>query len=169
MAFQSDKQRKAVMAILATKSKVHRLPIRLQDRKKIRGSGRLGIVQISFQDLMKRLGKPHHFKPDSDDKVRVAWEFEAPDGSVVSIYDYDRGYFNGRPSVADTSDWSVGGKSIRSLAWVHHWLGVRPETNKQVTERLFGPAPQHQSLKHTITSVRKKIRDMDPKPRKPKK
>jgi len=86
--------------------------------REIVGTGRIGLVRTSANNLLERFGMPHNQIPDSkesewraplDQKVRFEWMFKSVDGkTVITIYDY-----KDRTPFRDIDEWHVGGKGDR--------------------------------------------------------
>jgi hypothetical protein len=60
------------------------------------------VIEMRFDDLIKKLGQPH-VSYASGDKVQYEWCFKGPADRPVTVYDWKE-YGNPRPS-----EWHVGG------------------------------------------------------------
>ena len=86
--------------------------------KEIVGTGRIGFVKTTANNLLDRFGMPHNQIPDSkesewkaspDDKVRFEWMFKSADGkTIITIYDY-----KDKTPFKSMNEWHVGGKGDR--------------------------------------------------------
>jgi len=76
------------------------------------GTGFKCYLDITYQTLRNKLGKPHYIG-SSDGKVEVEWDLKFKDGTVITIYDYKVGksYLGkgGKP-VSAIKEWNVGGR-----------------------------------------------------------
>ena len=71
------------------------------------------VIEMSFDDLVKKLGAPHTTWGPGD-KVQYEWCFQAFDGRPVTVYDWKS--YSDKPR-----EWHVGGRdqidTIRFKAW----------------------------------------------------
>lgn len=81
--------------------------------QEVNGSHLQGYIDISFDELIERLGEPHD---ENGDKVQAEWALKFEDGTIATIYDYKE--FR---RVENVTHWHIGGHSrdavtaIRSL------------------------------------------------------
>ena len=82
-------------------------------RKATYGSGRIGTIHASFEELKRFFGEPHNCTQDgkwrsADGKVRVEWAFliMGKADMVFTIYDY-----KSRHPLDQIKQWNLGGKN----------------------------------------------------------
>lgn len=84
--------------------------LNLEKTDDITGTSLMGALDISYYELVAKLGPPHS---DGDGyKVDAEWGFILPSGKTVTIYNYKTGK-NYDPSglpVELIRDWHIGGK-----------------------------------------------------------
>lgn len=90
---------------------------------KLNGTSLQGYIEISYKELVEKLGKPN----DGDGyKVDAEWCVEFEDGTVATIYNYKDGKnYNGSSGTPKTkiTDWHIGGNDERSYKQVHALFG----------------------------------------------
>jgi len=82
---------------------------RVSNKVKTEGTGLVGYVVVSYDQLVEAFGKPTSQRPSGDDKVRICWDIEFYDGTVATIYDWK----NYRKTVnwvkQNYLEWHIGG------------------------------------------------------------
>ncbi|MCX6795793.1 MAG: hypothetical protein NT165_03680 [Candidatus Falkowbacteria bacterium] len=91
------------------------LKLKPATRKQTYGSGRIGTIHASLDDLKRVLGEPHDCTQEGDwesgdGKVRVEWAFliNGKSDMLFTIYDYKSNY-----PLVQMKQWSLGGKNIK--------------------------------------------------------
>ena len=80
-------------------------------REDIYGTGLVGEIEATFEDLQEVFGPPEG--GGDDGKTRAEWHIRFDDGTIASIYDWKES----TPLEALTT-WHVGGKNHAALAKV---------------------------------------------------
>ena len=95
------------------------------------GTGLQGYLDISYDELVEKLGDPD---PSPDEyKVDAQWVLVFEDGQMATIYNYKTGrMYNGptAPAVEAIRDWHVGGAGPTILARVSLLVGRQCEAYK---------------------------------------
>jgi hypothetical protein len=90
----------------------------------LNGTSLVGSIDISFYDIMEKLGESSE---DYDDgKSDAEWTILFADGSVATIYNYKDGRnYNGAEGLEtdEITDWHIGGKDKSVVAKVYCILG----------------------------------------------
>lgn len=71
-------------------------------------------VKCSFDDMVKKLGKPHASYPPGD-KVRYEWVFTSEDGKVVTVYDW-------KEYCEKPSEWHLGAFNQEETVSFEKWF-----------------------------------------------
>ncbi len=93
--------------------------------EKANGTSLIGYVNISYKELVLKLGKPNEgdgYKTDAE------WLLEFDDGTIATIYNYKDGYnyLGKREGTAKTklTEWHIGGYDEKAVHHVHELLGI---------------------------------------------
>ena len=81
------------------------------------GTSLQGFVIISYADLVSVFGTEHS-GASADDKVLAEWEFEFPDGTIATIYNWKDGKNYDPVDGLDKEDilkWHVGGVNNKAV------------------------------------------------------
>ena len=87
---------------------------RFKDWSKTNGTSRVGQMQISYDQLVEKLGEPDEV---DDYKTDAEWDLKFEDGVIASIYNYKNGrnYLGPRgPAKEDITLWNIGGHSMKA-------------------------------------------------------
>lgn len=80
------------------------------------------IINMSFDDIVSRLGEPHKtWEPG--DKVQYEWNFVDSEGRAVTVYDWKE-YNNRRPS-----EWHVGSRNVTTAKSFVKWFEEAQDGN----------------------------------------
>jgi len=74
------------------------------------GTGGIGYLTASYQDIVQRLGEPHDRRQEGvwesrDNKIKVEWALKLDKDTVFTIYDY-----KSKLDPEQNTDWHIGGK-----------------------------------------------------------
>lgn len=108
------------------------------------GTSLVGYVTTTYATLEKVLGEPL----TDFDKSTAHWNIQAPDGTVVTIYDYKE-----YSTPLGEYRWHIGGHSERALLLVEFLLGISPTDVYSSPWNPFGGGNDNDPFQHTILSV----------------
>lgn len=72
------------------------------------GTGLVGYLTATYQDLVKKFGEPHEL---NGDKTLAEWSFVSNDGVQFTIYDYK----NYGCRKEDITNWHIGGNDSKAI------------------------------------------------------
>jgi len=88
-----------------------------------------GYIDISYKDLVEKLGEPSENYDDY--KSDAEWQLEFEDGTVATLYNYKdgRNYLGAEGlDKEEIRDWHIGGNDTRAVEKVHELLGGKHTT-----------------------------------------
>ncbi len=96
------------------------MDVRITDEADTCGTSLLGYLDISYAELVEKLGEP---TSDGDEcKVDAEWGLAFEDGTVATIYNYKDGPNSGGGCVEDIRDWHIGGRNKCAVKLVHELI-----------------------------------------------
>lgn len=95
--------------------------------EKISGSFYVGQIDLSFLDIVRKLGPASAKSPDG--KVKARWIIKFEDGTIASLYDWKSG-----TSIKDLSNWRIGGHSYLAMYYVYQIFEKEREAIKLLFE-----------------------------------
>mgnify|MGYP007047374853 CR=1 FL=1 len=88
----------------------------------INGTSLRGYVpeNITYDDIVEKLGEPEYIGPPGCDKVQAQWSIEFSDGEAATIYDYKN--YSKHFTHHSGDDWHIGGRHVDIVQRVHEIL-----------------------------------------------